>query len=271
MRSIWIGYDPRETEAFAVCRRSLRKHAPGVPIQALNLDDLREAGLYGRPTSKRDGKLWDDISEAPMATEFAISRFLAPILAGTGWALFLDSDILAVEDLEELFAQADPAKAVMCVQHPNYNPPDKIKMDGQLQTLYARKNWSSVMLFNCDHPANERLTVDLVNTVPGRDLHRFCWLLDEEIGALDPGWNYLVGVTQGDIKPKLIHYTSGGPWFEGYRNVPYADLWLKERSAWLSEGVPVELWLNRQVDESQLHFHDRWARKRQALYEGGLA
>ena len=233
-RSIWIGYDPREVEAFAVCRHSLRRHAPNIPIHAVVLDELRAAGLSRRPTSKRDGKMWDDISEAPCSTQFAISRFLTPHLAHEGWALFMDCDILARTDVNKLFALVDPSKAVMCVQHPNYTPPDAVKMDGQLQLLYARKNWSSVTLFNCSHPANARLTVGIVNQVPGRDLHRFAWLNDDEIGALPPEWNFLVGVSDPSIDPALVHFTSGGPWFEGYENVPYADEWKAERRRWLT-------------------------------------
>ncbi len=238
--SFWIGYDPRESEAFAVCRKTLRKHSHGMAINALDLNELRRCGLYYRPTSLKDGKLWDDISEAPMSTEFAISRFLTPILAPSGWALFMDCDIIAVDDLNELFRFADPSKAVMCVQH-DYQPTNDVKMDGQEQTRYHRKNWSSVMLFNTEHPANRALTVEMINTVPGRDLHRFCWLNDDEIGALHPRWNYLVGVTQGDINPGLIHYTNGGPWFGGdYLNVPYADEWLQARRDWLAEDSYVQ-------------------------------
>jgi lipopolysaccharide biosynthesis glycosyltransferase len=232
-RSIWIGFDPREAEAFGVCRYSLRHFAPGIPVHAVLLDELRDRGLYRRPTSQKDGRLWDDISAAPMATEFAISRFLTPRLAQRGWALFMDCDIFARDDLDRLWAALDPSKAVMCVKHPNYTPPDQIKMDGQLQTLYARKNWSSVMAFNCEHPANRALTVDLINTVPGRDLHRFCWLQDKEIGSLDQEWNFLVGVTDPEIEPSLVHFTSGGPWFADYRDVPYADEWLALRRQWL--------------------------------------
>ena len=238
-RSIYIGYDAREAEAFAVCRHSIQRYAPDIPIHALELGHLRDAGLYWRPTSKRDGKLWDDISEAPMATEFAISRFLTKELAGEGWALFMDSDVLVRADIGELFALADPSKAVMCVQHPNYVPPEKVKMDGQLQTLYARKNWSSVMLLNCDHRANHRLTVDYINSVPGRDLHRFAWLDDADIGDLPMSWNWLVGTSDPEIAPDLVHYTAGGPWFEGYENVPYAKEWLVERQCWLAGSFSV--------------------------------
>ncbi len=232
--SIYVGYEPREAEAFAVCRQSLRRFAPHVPMQAIALDEVRDAGLYRRPTSTKDGRLWDDISEAPMSTEFAISRFLTPHLAKEGWALFVDCDILARESLDQLWASLDDKYAVMCVQHPNYVPPDKIKMDGQLQTLYARKNWSSVMAFNCDHPANKILTVDVVNELPGRDLHAFVWLKDKNIGQLHRKWNWLVGVSEPSIEPGIVHFTSGGPWLEEYRAVPYAQEWLLERRRWLS-------------------------------------
>ena len=241
-RSIYIGYDARETEAFAVCRHTLSKYAPDIPIHSICLDEMRAAGLYWRPTVIKDGRLWDDISEAPMSTTFAISRFLTPVLAKaafkTGWALFMDCDILARDDVDELFAECDPTKAVMCVQH-MHEPPEGVKMDNQLQTLYARKNWSSVMIFNLEHPSNRKLTVNLINSVPGRDLHRFCWLQDDEIGALSPEWNYLVGHTKLSlgVQPKLVHHTEGGPWFPAYQNVEYADEWRAARAAWLNGGM----------------------------------
>lgn len=249
-RSIWIGYDAREAEAFAVCRHSLKRYAHGIPIHAVVLDDVREVGLYNRPTSFVDGKLWDDISEAPMSTEFAISRFLVPHIARSGWALFIDCDFMARADLQALFAQADPSKAVMCVKHVHV-PLESTKMDNQAQLLYQRKNWSSCMLFNCDHPANQKLTVDMINSVPGRDLHRFCWLEDEDIGSLDPIWNYLVGYTKlpAGKQPKLVHWTSGGPWFPDYRDVEFADEWRAERRGWLIEDAFVKgrpsTWLNQ--------------------------
>jgi hypothetical protein len=80
----------------------------------------------------------------------------------------------------------------MVVKH-DHQPTEHWKMDGQFQTRYHRKNWSSVCLFNCDHPANKALTVDLVNSAPGRDLHAFSWLADDLIGELPPEWNWLVG------------------------------------------------------------------------------
>lgn len=236
--SIFVGYDPRETEAFAVCRRTLRDYAGHIPVNPLDLSELRRVGLYDRPTEKRDGQLWDVISDAPMSTEFAISRFLTPILARKGLALFMDCDIIARSELDELFAIAedDPSKAVWCVQH-QYIPENSVKMDGQEQTRYARKNWSSVMLFNVDHPANKALSVNLINTAPGRDLHRFCWLKDHEIGALPAKYNHLVGITEATEDPVLVHFTNGGPWFAAYRDVPFGEEWLAARRAWLAEDT----------------------------------
>jgi hypothetical protein len=227
--SIWLGYDSKETTAFAVAKYSIRKFDRHIPIRGLVMDSLRDAGLYYRPTQRvKHGRIYqlrDVISEAPMSTEFAISRFLVPHLAKSGWALFADSDVIFRTNVNVLFRLADPTKALMCVQH-DYQPRNETKKGGQLQTVYSRKNWSSVMLFNCDHPANQKLTVEMVNTVPGRDLHRFCWLDDAQIGALPKEWNYLVGHTKlNGQKPALVHFTEGLPDLPGYEDQEFADEW----------------------------------------------
>ena len=226
-RTIWLGFDPREADAYMVAKSSILRHmTPQVPIYGLLLSDLRERGLYTRPTIRKGGKLWDVISEAPMSTEFSISRFLTPILAKTGWALFMDSDVMVRAPLMRLFEFVEKYEnekyAMFCVKH-DHRPINVTKMDGQAQTVYPRKNWSSVMLFNCAHQANKLLTTEMVNTLPGRDLHRLCWLHDDEIGALDPEWNYLVGNMKEKIDPKIVHFTDGVPTMPGYENVPYAD------------------------------------------------
>ena len=233
MRSIWIGYDPREADGYAVVRASIRRHAE-VPylIMPVSLSAVRHAGLYRRPTSCRDGKLWDDISEAAMSTEFAVSRFLVPRLAGSGWALFADCDVLVRKDIGQLFDMADDRYAAMCVKHAHV-PTEATKMGGHAQTHYPRKNWSSVVLYNCDHPANKALTVDLINTVPGRDLHRFCWLADDLIGDLPVEWNWLAGVPLPVDDPALVHFTLGIPSLPDCKDMPYADEWRDELSRWL--------------------------------------
>lgn len=232
MASIYIGFDPREASAYAVTRKSIKHYiTQPIPIHGLVLDHLREQGLYWRPTERRLGKLYDVISEHEMATEFAISRFLVPHLAGTGWALFMDSDMLLRSNIARVFEGLDGSKAVYCVKHDHV--PDYIeKMDGQVQSRYARKNWSSFMIFNCHHAANKKLTPELVNTIPGRDLHRFCWLKDEEIGELPIEWNWLVGHSDERVEPKNVHFTDGGPWFDSFKNAPYADEWRRVLNRW---------------------------------------
>ncbi len=202
-----------------------------LPVRGLILSDLQQRGLYYRPTEKRLGKLYDVISEHPMSTEFAISRFLVPHLQQKGLALFMDCDMLSRWNLERVFDEVDRSKAVTCVKH-KYEPPAGVKMDDQVQSHYARKNWSSFMIFNCDHPSNKKLTVDLVNTVPGRDLHRFCWLEDHEIGEIGQEWNWLPGHSDETIDPKMVHFTEGGPWFTAFQDVPYAGEWREELCNW---------------------------------------
>ena len=237
MNSIWIGFDTREGTAFGVCRDSIRRHlTTPIPIYGLVLDHLKSVGLYNRPMQVRGSKhrqLWDVISDAPMATEFSNSRFLVNHLARAGYALFLDCDMLVRADLTPLFTHCrkDASKAVWCVKH-MHEPKTGFKMDGQHQTRYMRKNWSSLVVWNIDHPSNKTLTVEMINTVPGRDLHRFCWLTDEEIGELEPKWNWLVGYSAPIEDPLIIHFTSGGPWMEGFEDVPYADEWRLARNLW---------------------------------------
>ena len=215
---VFVGYDPREDIAYQVCKHSILSKQPNAEVRPLVQKELRDAGWYTRPVDKL------------ASTEFTFTRFLVPELTNfEGWAVFMDCDMILTTDIKELFDQADDRYAVMCVQH-DYTPKEGFKMDGQKQTVYPRKNWSSVVLFNCGHPSNAVLTQDQVNSTElnGAYFHRFSWLKDEEIGALDHTWNYLVGV-YNDIKtPKLIHYTEGGPWFENYRNCEFHNEWKDE-------------------------------------------
>lgn len=222
---VFVGWDSREDIAYQVCKHSIVSKQPAAEVIPLKQPELREKNLYWR---ERD---------LMASTEFTFTRFLIPELTGfNGWALFMDCDMILTTDIKELFDQADDRYAVMCVQH-DYTPREGVKMDGQRQTVYPRKNWSSVMLINCSHPSNRALTKDLVNdpSITGAYLHRFSWLKDEEIGALDHTWNYLVGVYNNIETPKLIHYTEGGPWFENYRNCEFHELWKQELQAMMND------------------------------------
>ena len=224
---IYIGYDSRERGAYDVAVKTLSEYSKIVPTP-LDTERLAAAGLLSRPVDRR-GQNYDIISGAPCATEFAASRFLTPLLAQTGWALFVDCDVVFLSDPEDLLLHADPNKAVHVVKHQQSG--GGLKMDGQVQTQYPRKNWSSVMLFNCDHPANRRLSLRDINERPGRDLHAFYWLADSEIGELAAEWNWLVNVSPKPERPKIAHFTLGGPWLPSWFNTPanhdHDELWLE--------------------------------------------
>lgn len=243
--TIWIGFDPKETNAFTVARESIRFHliSPS-PVRGVVLDSLIKRGLYTRPTQWRLGRPYDLLSarddyDGQMSTEFAISRFLVPhmtiggpIIWPRGWAMFVDCDVLVRANIDRLIEGLDRRKALYCVKH-KYEPASGDKMDGAAQTSYPRKNWSSVMLFNLDHGANQQLTLDVVNSLPGRDLHRFCWLEDKEIGGLEPHWNWLVGEQpEPEGGAKIVHWTRGGPWLNAFQNEPYADDYRRYLHRW---------------------------------------
>ena len=221
---VFIGWDRREPEAYDVARFSLERRASiPVAVTPIILDDLRAQGLYQRDVD-------------PLAsTEFTYSRFLTPALAGfEGWALFCDSDFLWLSDIAGMIQYTRQAKAVFCVQH-DYTPKETTKMDGAVQTSYPRKNWSSLMLFNCDHPSVGKLTPEVVNSESGAYLHRMQWAADDEIGALPVTWNWLEGWNEKPAEgtPNAVHFTRGGPWFAEWQNVDYGDLWRGEREAML--------------------------------------
>jgi len=224
---IFIGYDAREDEAYRVCRRSLiRRSDSPLHIQPLKIGPLQHSGLFRRTWHEVEGQRIDDLDGKPFSTDFSFTRFLVPALKQySGWAMFVDCDFAFMADVAEIFAAADDSKAVMVCQQ-LHQPKEAVKMDGMLQSTYKRKNWSSLILWNCGHPTNKLLTVDAVNREPGSWLHGFGWLKDDEIGDLDARWNWIEGVTQGD--PKAVHYTKGGPWFPEYQHVPYAGVWNRE-------------------------------------------
>ena len=231
--SIWIGYEPRESDGYAVTRHSIKRHLTRpIPVNGIVLQDMIDRGLFYREQEKRGNQLWDSISDAPCSTQFSISRFLVKELAGSGWAMFLDADMMARDNFVRVFDDLDESKALYCVKH-DYDPSNTVKMDGQAQTRYSRKNWSSVFIINCNHPANKALTVDLINTAPGRDLHQFCWIEDDNlIGDLGEEWNWLQEHSNPDIDPKNVHFTTGVPSMPGYEELPYSDEWWENLYRW---------------------------------------
>ena len=160
-----------------------------------------------------------------MSTEFAMARFFVPFMARSQFAIFCDADFMFRADIAELIAHAEQRYALMVVKHPNYTPVEQIKMDGQVQTTYERKNWSSLMLWNMSSAGARRLNVHDANTRNGLWMHKFGWLEDKEIGELPAEWNWLEGTSPIAINPKAVHFTRGTPDM-GIEGLAYADEWL---------------------------------------------
>ena len=210
---IYIGYDSRQKIASKVCEYSLRHHSKDLDISFLKLTQLKKKKLYWRPYKNQ-------------STEFTYSRFLIPYLQNyKGWALYCDDDFLFVQDVKHLMKLQNNSKAVMCVKH-EYKPKSKTKMGNKKQINYDKKNWSSLMLINCEHPDVKNLDLSMVNEESGEYLHQFEWLNEEDIGSIPHSWNWLVNwyrTDKGDGHPDALHFTEGGPWIV---DSEYKQTWL---------------------------------------------
>ncbi len=214
MIKIFIGYDPREAVAYHVCSNSLIRHATSplalTPLALNNLNDFVETHVDG-------------------SNQFIYSRFLVPHLMNYhGWALFMDGDMIVRDDIAHLWAMRDESKAVMCVHH-DYQTKMQVKYLGAANQNYPRKNWSSVVLWNCAHPANRVVTPEFVQNATGAQLHRFTWLEDHLIGELPKVWNWLPDEFGPNSEAKLLHYTLGTPCFFEFADTPMGAEWHRER------------------------------------------
>jgi hypothetical protein len=213
---IFIGYDPNETVAYHTLAHSILRRS-SIPVSIAPLMRSQLGALYTRARGPTE------------STEFSLTRFLVPALSGyEGWSMFIDCDMLCRSDIAELaeLTRASGDAAVLVCKH-DYTPGPQRKFLNQIQTVYPRKNWSSVMLFN-----NQRckaLTSEYVNSAPGLDLQRFVWIQDAEIGGIPLEWNWLVGEYAYNPMAKIVHYTLGGPYFDEYRGCDYAAEWFEER------------------------------------------
>ena len=219
MIRVFIGFDPRETVAYSVLAHSIQAHASEpVGIAPVALSQLTP--MYARSRDRLQ------------STDFSFSRFLVPCLSDyAGWSLFMDCDMLMRDDVARLWTLRDERYAVLVVKH-DHKPRETVKFLGAAQTAYARKNWSSVMLFN--NAKCRALTPDYVNSACGLQLHQFQWLESEDlIGALPQRWNHLVGYDAPSEDVSLAHFTIGGPYFAEYADCPFAGEWRAEREAML--------------------------------------
>ena len=240
--TIYVGYDRKEQPSFDVLVESIKRNTEDTyNIVPLYEDRLRMMGLYWRgfdvkEAANYDLQKFDYLDKKPFSTDFSFTRFLVPMLNQyEGLALYMDCDMFIRHDIKEVFttARKDLQTPLWCVHH-DYVPKESKKMDNKIQEAYSKKNWSSFMLWNCDHDAHKELTIGDVNTKTGWWLHNFKWLYDNghTVGKLPPEWNWLDGHSPEGIEPCNVHFTTGGPSFKNWipkRDIEkgYVDEWLQ--------------------------------------------
>lgn len=213
MIPVFIGYDTKETIAYHVCANSvIRTSTQPVSITPLALHTLNQY------TEKHtDG-----------SNQFVYTRFLVPFLMNyAGWAIFIDGDMVVKDDIVNLWNLRDESKAVMVVKH-NYKTTASKKYLGSSNKDYLRKNWSSVILWNCSHPSNLALSPSTISQSTGSQLHQFSWLTNDKIGELPIEWNWLPDELGTNTNAKIIHYTLGTPCFNEYQNTAMSEFWHNE-------------------------------------------
>lgn len=223
MINIFVGFDQREAVAYHnFCQSILEKASQPICFTPLALNTL--AGYVETHT---DG-----------SNQFIYSRFLVPFLMNyQGWAIFADGDMICLDDIVELWNLRDESKAVMVVKH-DYKTKAYNKYLGNKNEDYPRKNWSSVILWNCGHEFNRCLDPQYVMTHPGSHLHRFAWLPNELIGEIPKVWNWLTTEYPDNYDAKLLHYTLGTPCFKDYQNAEMTDCW-HDTFKRVSQGIGV--------------------------------
>ena len=215
MVKIGIGFDSHEIVAYHVLAQSILERS-SVPVSFIPIHKPLLSGFYHRAKGPYD------------STDFSISRFLTPYLCDfEGMSIFVDCDMLVLDDIKNLLDAVDDKYAVSVVKH-DYSPSTKTKFLGQVQTEYRLKNWSSVMVFN-NYRCKE-LTPEYVEKAPGLDLHQFVWCGEDMVGEIPKRWNWLVDEPGYDgCDASLLHYTKGTPCFDAYKDCGCSDLWHKER------------------------------------------
>ena len=212
MLKIFVGFDGKvEPVAYhTFCQSVIEKSSIPVSFTPLALNTLSEY-----KETHTDG-----------SNAFIYSRFLVPYLCDfKGMALFVDGDMICRTDIAEILWEHDQDEAVKVAKH-YYQTKHPVKYLGAKNEDYPKKNWSSVMLWNCGHHLNKQLTPKFVMEKPGKYLHRFEWLKHEDqIGKLDNKWNWLETEYEYNPDAKLVHHTLGTPCFKDYQNTDYSQEW----------------------------------------------
>ena len=207
---IVVGFDQRESVAYHTFVQSVIEKST-IPTRFM---PLNIGSLTNYKETHKDG-----------SNDFIYSRFLVPYLMNfNGWAIYADGDMVCLEDIKKLWDLRDDKFAVQVVKH-DYKTKIKTKYWGNKNEDYPRKNWSSLILWNCNHQSHKILTPKFIQQKTGAFLNRFSWIKDEEIGEVEKEWNWLAMEYEEKNDINLIHYTIGTPCFEEYQNKSLSSYW----------------------------------------------
>lgn len=208
MKHIFIGVDIRQPIAYTALQSSIIARASEpVAIIPLLIDSL--------PITRRG------------LTDFTFTRYLPPYLMDYhGTALFLDADMIVLDDICKLFDLADDNYAVQVVKAKD------------------RFEWPSLMLFNCAKCTS--LTPEFIENDQPQALR---W---GAVGELPKEWNHCVGYDEPNAEAKLIHYTMGIPAFKEVQHLERTDDWFQEMKA-ANSTVSYEELMGKSVHAERLN------------------
>lgn len=213
--------------------------------------DAREALGWHAFTHSVIKRASDQVSFVPLSAAqrdgsnaFIYARFEVPLLCGyEGWAIFADaSDMVCLADIEELWRLRDERYAVQVVKH-DYRTKHARKYVGtemECDNLdYPRKNWSSLIMWNCGHPQNRILTSENIAEWSGLQLHGFGWLSDDLVGELPAEWNWLAQEHGANDAAKIVHFTAGIPQIQAYTHGPHCSQWFESATSVYRAPLPL--------------------------------
>jgi hypothetical protein len=198
---IFIGYDPRQAIAYNVCAHSIASRASKpVSITRLQLNQL--------PITRRG------------LTEFTYSRYLPPFLTDyDGYSLFIDADMIVLDDIYGIMADVDPMAAVSVVKH---------------NLAFERP---SLMVFNGKRC---RILTPAFIDSPANPMFDLAWA--SKVGGLPAAWNHLVGYQGASpAGAKVLHYTAGIPVWPETSGCDNAADWHREHQSMNSSVSFTEL------------------------------
>ena len=228
---VYVGTDRSQDLAYRVLGASIRRRTE-MDVKFHSLADL---DLPQPPDPAHKAR-----------TGFSFARFAIPELAGrTGRAIYLDADMLVLQDIAELWNLPMAGAKVACQEE----LPDNIASTAPVPGMRRRKQ-CSVMVLDC-----ERLGWDAPQIISGLGplytyeelLGDLCILDESEVSyGVPTRWNSL---EHADASTCLIHYTDmmTQPWV--HAGNPNGWLWVRELQDTIARGELTRDFVRNEIAE----------------------